>query len=225
MGLLAEGGRDALTTRAVAEAARVQPPILYRLFHDKTGLLHALADYGFGVYMRKKRPDVSPEDPVEALRVGWKLHIDFGLTHPELYLLMYAEPQGNQERGTAARSHQLLRDHMQRVAAAGRLRISADRAAHLFHSAACGLVLSLLGMETRDRDMTLSELACDMALATIATDGPVGPAPVAAQVATTLRALLEETEASLSPAAQQFTPSERALFLEWLKRVSDCCPE
>jgi len=48
MVLLPKGGRDALTTRAVAEAAGVQPPILYRLFSDKAGLLTAVAEYGFG---------------------------------------------------------------------------------------------------------------------------------------------------------------------------------
>ena len=102
MVLLAKGGRDALTTRAVAEAAHVQPPILYRLFDDKTGLLNAVADFGFGVYMEKKRPSATPRDPVESLRAGWKLHVEFGLTHPELYLLMYADPHPEIKTGAAA---------------------------------------------------------------------------------------------------------------------------
>ena len=132
MVLLAKGGRDALTTRVVAEAARVQPPVLYRLFQDKAGLLDAVADYGFGLYMAKKRQPVPSEDPVESLRIGWALHIEFGLTHPELYLLTYAAPRPGAESAAAERSHRMLSDHMHGVAVAGRLRVPEDRATHLF---------------------------------------------------------------------------------------------
>ncbi len=221
--LLAKGGRDALTTRAVAEAARVQPPILYRLFRDKAGLLNAVADYGFGVYIGKKRPTVITEDPVESLRAGWRLHIQFGLTNPELYLLMYAEPHPNSEAGTensaAERAHRMLRGHMQRVAAAGRLRVSEERAAHLFHAAACGIVMMLLGLTGEQRDMSLSDTACDAALATIVTDRSILPAPTVAAAATTLRALVTVEEAHPSE-SNVFTEAERALLLEWLDRLA-----
>ncbi|MBC8122483.1 MAG: TetR family transcriptional regulator, partial [Gemmatimonadaceae bacterium] len=40
-GLIDSGGRDAATTRAVAAAAAVQAPTIYRLFGDKRGLLDA----------------------------------------------------------------------------------------------------------------------------------------------------------------------------------------
>ena len=42
--LLARGGREALTTRAVAAAAGVQAPTIYRLFGDKQGLVDAVAE-------------------------------------------------------------------------------------------------------------------------------------------------------------------------------------
>ena len=45
--LLTRGGREALTTRAVASAAEVQQPTIYRLFGDKEGLLEAVAEHGF----------------------------------------------------------------------------------------------------------------------------------------------------------------------------------
>ena len=53
--LLTKRGRDAVTTRSVAEAAKVQPPVLYRIFGDKTGVLDAVAAYGFTAYLAKKR--------------------------------------------------------------------------------------------------------------------------------------------------------------------------
>jgi AcrR family transcriptional regulator len=91
--LLTKHGRDAVTTRNVAEAAKVQPPVLYRIFGDKTGLLDAVAAYGFTAYLAKKHQSAPSDDPVEALRAGWDLHVEFGLANPELYLLMYAKPR------------------------------------------------------------------------------------------------------------------------------------
>ena len=87
-GLLAEGGRDAISTRAVSEAAGVQAPTIYRLFGDKRGLLDALAEYGLGEYLRRKTGGGTTDDPVEDLRKGWHLHIRFGLENPGLYELM-----------------------------------------------------------------------------------------------------------------------------------------
>ena len=44
--LLQTQGRDAVTTRAVSAAAGVQPPTIYRLFTDMSGLLEAVAADG-----------------------------------------------------------------------------------------------------------------------------------------------------------------------------------
>jgi AcrR family transcriptional regulator len=45
-----------VTTRAVAEAAGVQAPTIYRLFGDENGLLDAVAEHGFASYLEDKRP-------------------------------------------------------------------------------------------------------------------------------------------------------------------------
>jgi AcrR family transcriptional regulator len=55
-GLLASGGRDAVSTRAVAAAAGTQAPTIYRLFGDKDGLLAAVLEYGFATYLSIRRP-------------------------------------------------------------------------------------------------------------------------------------------------------------------------
>ena len=52
--LLIDGGKEAVSTRAVASAAGVQAPTLYRLFGDKDGLLDAVAAYGFADYLATK---------------------------------------------------------------------------------------------------------------------------------------------------------------------------
>ena len=56
--LLAKGGRDALTTRAVVARARVQAPTIYRLFGDKDGLLEAVAEHVLMEFVSHKRTQV-----------------------------------------------------------------------------------------------------------------------------------------------------------------------
>ena len=210
--LLVNEGREALTTRAVAEAAGVQPPVLYRLFGDKQGVLDAAAEYGFTAYLSQKLAGVPIVDPVEALRSGWDLHIDFGVNNPALYLLMYAHPRPERNSPAAEASFRRLCEHIRRVAAAGKLRVNEERAAHLYHAAASGMVLTLLAMPQGGRDMTLSSLAREAALAAITREVPVSAKAGKTEAAIALRAMLDDT-APLSA-------GERSLLVEWLDRLS-----
>jgi AcrR family transcriptional regulator len=210
--LLATGGRDAVTTRAVAAGAGVQAPTIYRLFGDKDGLLDAVTEYGFRSYLAQKAVRSTTGDPVDDLRAGWDLHVGFGLANPALYALMYGDPRPDSPSAAAVEAEHMLRAHIRRVAAAGRLRVGEEQAAHLFHAAACGTVLTLLGLAEEQRDPTLSHLACDTALTAITIDTPVleAPGPVGAAVA--LRAVLDDVAA--------LTAGERAVMREWLDRVA-----
>jgi AcrR family transcriptional regulator len=100
--LLATQGPDAVTTRAVALAAGVQAPTIYRLFGDKNGLLDAVAEHGFASYLARKPPVGADADPVESLHAGWELHVGFGLANPELFRLMYTTLRTPQGRAVAA---------------------------------------------------------------------------------------------------------------------------
>jgi AcrR family transcriptional regulator len=210
--LLINGGRDAVTTRAVAEAAGVQAPTLYRLFGDKNALLDAVAEHGFTTYSVEKKLRNPDGDPVEGLRTGWDRHIEFGLSYPAIYLLMYAEPRPGVKRPAAEASNRLLREHIRRVAAAGRLRMGEERAANLFHAAACGIVLTLLGMEEEHRDLRLSEIARDAALVAITRETPMPADSGPAAAAVTLHALL--------PGTSSLSEGERSLLGEWLDRIA-----
>ena len=85
--LIANGGVAALTTRAVAAAAAVQAPTLYRLFGDKRGLLNAVAEHGLATFLAHKRAMPPHPDPVEGLREAWDAYIAFGLAHPAVFAI------------------------------------------------------------------------------------------------------------------------------------------
>ncbi len=210
--LLDSGGRDAVTTRAVADSAGVQVPTIYRLFGDKHGLLDAVAEHGFTAYLKEKTIREPSQDPVEDLRTGWDLHVAFGLSHPAIYLLMYAEPRPGVSSPAATMSHRILKEHIRRVAAVGRLRLSEERAADLYHASGCGTVLTLLSKAEGHRDMTLSEISREAAIAAITTDAPAFEKSGAAAAAVTLRAAL--------PEVQSLSDGERFLLTEWLNRIA-----
>ncbi|WP_267880710.1 TetR/AcrR family transcriptional regulator [Streptomyces sp. SPB78] len=152
--LLEESGREAVTTRAVAARAGVQAPAIYRLFGDKEGLLHAVADEGLGAYLSEKEAQGHVEDPVDDLRAGWDLHVDFGLAHPALYSLMYADPGTAPPASpalTAAEEH--LTRRIRRLAAAGRLRVGERLATDLVHASGRGTVLTVLAEGRRDDEL------------------------------------------------------------------------
>ncbi|MEV5610917.1 TetR/AcrR family transcriptional regulator [Streptomyces sp. NPDC052225] len=212
--LLAEGGREAVSTRAVAAAAGVQAPTIYRLFGDKQGLLDAAAAEGFAAYLADKT-DVEPtDDPVEDLRAGWDLHLGFGLANPAVYLLMYGEQRpGAVLPPAAVAGAEILAAHIRRIAEAGRLRVPEERAAQLVHAAGSGTTVALIAQPAERRDLELSVLAREAVIAAITTDAPAArePGPVAAAVA--MRAALPRTEALSGP--------ERGLMREWLDRIAD----
>ncbi|MFD4527271.1 TetR family transcriptional regulator [Streptomyces sp. NPDC058470] len=91
--LLAREGRDAVTTRAVAVAAGMQAPAIYRLFGDKDGLLEAVAEHGFAAFLATKNVEARPQDPIEDLRAGWDLAVEFGLANPAPYTLFERHQQ------------------------------------------------------------------------------------------------------------------------------------
>ncbi len=210
--LLARGGRDAVTTRVVAATAGVQPPTIYRLFGDKVGLLDAVTEHGFQAYQAQKGHRPATDDPVEDLRVGWDLHVGFGLANPALYALMYGDPRPGPPSPAAATAMAMLRALVRRIAEAGRLRVGEEQAAHLVHAMACGTVLTLLATAEDQRDAALSGLAREAALAAVIADAPAvaTPGPVGAAVA--LRAVLADTDV--------VTNGERTLLREWLDRIA-----
>jgi AcrR family transcriptional regulator len=191
------GDRDsaAVTIRAVAQAAGLQPPAIYRFFADKDALIDAVAEHVFSTYVAGKAPDETAE-PVADLRAGWDAHIAFGLANAPLFGLLI-DPRRIAGPAAAA-GLEVLRARVHRVAATGRLRISERRAVELVHAAGTGAVLTLLAVPPGEREPGLADTMYQAVLHAILTDAPV---PDAA-----------ETDLS------KLTAAERALLAEWLER-------
>ena len=214
-GLLVEGGREAVTTRAIAAAAGVQAPTIYRQFGDMRGLLDEVASFGFARYLRDKTSRERAEDPVEDLRRGWDLHVGFGLENPAFYKLMYGDPRPGAEPTAAREANEILHGLVQRVAESGRLRIGVEQAARMIHAAGMGVVLSLIAAEPGDRDPALSEATREAILAAVTTDA----APDAATDRDRVSGRAVALKAVLPVPPAGFTPSENALLSEWLDRL------
>jgi AcrR family transcriptional regulator len=218
--LLAEGGREAVSTRAVAAAAGVQAPTIYRQFGDMRGLLDEVAGFAFSRYLGEKTVWEITDDPVEELRRGWDLHVGFGLANPAFYKLMYGDPRSGTESAAAREAAGMLHGLVSRVAEAGRLRVGVERAAHMIHAAGSGVTLTLIGTEPADRDPALSQAAREAILAAVTTDESEREASErdsrerVANRAVALKAVLPEAEAGL-------TPGEQTLLSEWLDRLAD----
>jgi AcrR family transcriptional regulator len=212
--LLAAGGREAVSTRAVAAAAGVQAPTIYRQFGDMAGLLDVVASHGFAAYLREKTTRARAEDPVEDLRRGWDLHVGFGLANPAFYALMYGNPRPGAEPTAAKEAAEILRGLVQHAAEAGRLRIGVEDAARMIHAAGSGVVLSLIAADPRDRDLSLSSRVREVILAAVTTiPTPDTASHRVADRAVALKAVLPDDGTDL-------TTAERGLLQEWLDRLS-----
>lgn len=208
--LLEEGGREALSTRAVSAAAGVQAPTLYRTFGDKDGLLDAVASYGFKSYLEGKHALGQTGDPVRDLRRGWDLHVEFGLHQPAFYMLMYGEPRVREARQEA---DAMLRRIIERIAEAGRLRVPVEQAAQLVHATGMGVILSFLASPPEQRDLDLIIAAREHVIAAITTDSADKASDIPSR-AIALKAALEKEPGDV------LTPAERAMLGEWLDRLA-----
>lgn len=208
--LLREDGPAAVTTRAVAQAAGMQAPTIYRFFTDKDALLDAVAEHVFADYVANKALAASSADPVADLRAGWDAHISFGLANPALFGLL-TDPARATPSPAAAAGLTVLQDRVRRIAEAGRLRVTERRAVELVHAAGTGAVLTLLATPQENRDPELADAMYEAVARSILTDTPALPTDDTTGVAVTLRAVAHTLP--------MLTTAERALLSEWLDRA------
>ncbi|MDX3094926.1 TetR/AcrR family transcriptional regulator [Streptomyces sp. ME01-24h] len=221
--LLEEDGIDAMSTRAVAARAGVPPPTIFRVFGDKDGLLEAVGEYGFKTYLRAKSRLPRSDDPVRDLRDAWDLHVRFGLDQPAYYTLVYGLPRPGHLSRAGQEAVTELEGMITRVAAAGRLRMSVERAVTVMHSASMGVIFTMISTPPELRDLGAAELTRDVVIAAMTTTPAAdGPTPDTgrdtAGAAMALRAALARQD------AVALSVAERLLLVDWLNRLADAHP-
>lgn len=208
--LIAKGGSDAATTRAVAIAASVQAPAIYRLFGDKGGLLDAVAEQALADYVADKSQRDPVADPIEDLSQAWDAHIAFGLSHPAIFAMMNAARSGPPSSASAA-GLAVLRERVRRIARTGRLRVSEERAVDLVHAMGTGTILALLQKAPGERE-GLSSAARDAVFAAVIGEQAQPVENGAAGAASALRACLDDIDV--------LTAGELLFIRELLQRIA-----
>ncbi|ABS03702.1 transcriptional regulator, TetR family [Kineococcus radiotolerans SRS30216 = ATCC BAA-149] len=224
--LLAEAGLTGISTRAVAAAAGVQTPTLYRLFGGKDELLDAVASYGFETYLAEKRTFAPSQDPVEDLRRGWDIHVEFGLTNPAVYTLMYGNLRPGRRPAAAQENQDILRHMLERANSRGRLKVPVETATRSIEASTTGAVLLLLAQPEPQRDPGLIRPLRDMVLDALTT-APTPDADLEASTCARAAALLAvvSPQGGLDPLTSgRFSPAEAGLLREWLSKLVDHGP-
>lgn len=215
--LLWEQGPAAVTTRGVANEAGVQAPAIYRLFGDKDGLLDAVAEHVLATHVSSKAAHVEAAsagdvDPLDDLRAGWEMQIDFGVANPTLFGLL-SDPDRALRSPAVQSGKQVLESRVHRVAVAGRLRVSEQRAVDLIHAAGTGTVLTILSTPPEQRDPRLAEEMYEAVLRQVLTDPPEPAERGAMATAVAFRAI--------APRLDMLSEAERQLLADWLNRAID----
>ena len=217
-GLLASGGREAVSTRSVSAAAGVQAPTIYRHFGDMRGLLDAAARETLAEYVRGKATRKPTADPVADLRRGWDLHVAFGLANPAAFALLYADPTAA-AAPAVQEGEAVLHGLVTRIAEAGRLRVGVPHAVRLIAAAGAGATLSLIAAPPEARDPRLADAMRDAVVAAVTVPAPDGtPAEAPGPERVALRALA--LHAVLAETPHVLTDAERHLLGEWLDRLA-----
>jgi len=91
--LFAREGYEAVTMRKIALAIEYSPTAIYLYFKDKEELMRELCTRDFRALAQHFQSIGAIQDPVEKLRRAGLAYVDFGLTHPNHYRLMFMTPK------------------------------------------------------------------------------------------------------------------------------------
>tara|TARA_E500000318_G_scaffold87575_1_gene84558 strand:- start:140 stop:877 length:738 start_codon:yes stop_codon:yes gene_type:complete len=210
--LIRLGNLDAATTRAVASAAKVQAPTIYRLFGDKNGLLDAVAEHSLNAYVIEKSSRPPSDDPIQDLRDGWDMHVTFGLANPGLFAILTGDTDSTPASGAKTAGLKVLEQRVKNIALAGKLRTSERRAIDLLRSVGTGTVLTLLSQTKQARDPGLSDAAREAVIAAITGTAEHSTSTGPAGAAAALHASLPQTTV--------LSDGERHLLSELLERIA-----
>jgi AcrR family transcriptional regulator len=218
--LLAESNGEPVSTRQITQAARVTAPTLYHHFGDKEGLFDAVVAEGFSEYLDAERSLPTSGQPVEDLRMHWDNHVQFGLDHPHLYLVMFGNIRPEHRPSMVASAEAFLEEVLARAAAAARLVVSPREAARSMLAANIGVTLMLIAEPVAKRNLELSAMTREAVISAVATDSEADPTTDTEGTPSVVVAAIALNAALQSSHPDQLSSSELKLFLEWLQRIS-----
>ncbi|MEA5453677.1 TetR/AcrR family transcriptional regulator [Sinomonas sp. JGH33] len=229
--LLAQSDGKPVSTRQITDLAGVTAPTLYHHFRDKDGLMEAVVARGFEEFVQREGMIERSASPIKDVQRLWDIHVHFGLTHVQLYTLMFGNAGPGRRPVLVEEAEHLLERELGRAAAAGLLSVAPAQAARAVLAANIGVTLMLLADEpdqplsaddiaglplsVQTRDAVLRSVVSDPSVLDDPSRGtPSGqPSYVAAAIA--LNATLESSH------PDQLSGTEMRLFLEWLHRLSN----
>lgn len=130
--LFVEESFEKTTMRKIAQSIDYTPGALYSYFKDKDEILFALHQRGFDALFAMQQPALTIADPVDRLARLAEIYLEFALTQPQAYDLMFiASKTGRSieeaaDWGCGERAYEVLRETMREVIAAGRMRGTDD---------------------------------------------------------------------------------------------------
>ncbi|QRY61283.1 TetR/AcrR family transcriptional regulator [Gordonia sp. PDNC005] len=206
--LIASSPGEDFSLREVCDRVGVRMPTLYHFFGNKQGLVDAVVERGFDLYLAEKGAAEPSGDPIVDLRDGWDAHVRFGLANPGFYTLMYGKVRPGYAPAAQARPTELLRGLTERASAQGLLVVSPEQAAA--HVLATNIGVTLRQIIQGRPDAELSAAVRDAVLAGITG---AGSASTDDRDAVLRVARLASTDPSMLGKA------ETSLFVEWLHRL------
>jgi len=151
--IAATPGED-FSLRAVCDAAGVKMPTLYHFFGNKQGLIEAVVERGFDMYLSAKSSTESSGDPIQDLRLGWDAHVAFGLENPGFYTLMYGKVRPGYSPEAQSKPSEILRGLTLKAEQDGRLVVGHEQAAAHVLATNIGVTLRLIIQGKNDPELS-----------------------------------------------------------------------
>ena len=152
--LIAAAPGEDFSLRAVCDAAGVKMPTLYHFFGNKQGLIEAVVERGFDMYLSAKSSTESSGDPIQDLRLGWDAHVAFGLANPGFYTLMYGKVRPGYSPEAQSKPSEILRGLTLKAEQEGRLVVGHEQAAAHVLATNIGVTLRLIIQGKNDPELS-----------------------------------------------------------------------
>lgn len=182
-------------------------PTLYHFFGSKQGLIEAVIERGFDMYLAAKASAESSGDPIQDIRVGWDAHVAFGLENPGFYTLMYGKVRPGYSPAAQSRPSEILRSIARQAHKQGRLIVTAEQAAAHVLVTNIGVTLRQIIVGQEDRQLSIGVREGVIAAITGSTTSGDQESPV--------NTLIEEAAAR----SEVLGTTETRLFIEWAERL------